>query len=111
MNLWGCPSARCLSCLLRSEGIAGWSEASDEGLRGPIYFLDLIPIEHRVFARPFRKPWVVLWDAKEKIDVTARRIREFDRSEFFGDLLKESMPRFRVSTKTGDVWRKQSIDG
>jgi len=34
-----------------------------------------------------------------------RRTREFDRSEFFGDLLESSMPHHHVWMKMGDEWR------
>ncbi|KAK5129842.1 hypothetical protein LTR08_002779 [Meristemomyces frigidus] len=59
----------------------------------------------QVFMRPFSRPWVVLMDSQESQDIMARRTRKFDRSEFFGDLLRATMPHNQVSMKTTDQWR------
>ncbi|KAF2160919.1 hypothetical protein M409DRAFT_70014 [Zasmidium cellare ATCC 36951] len=59
----------------------------------------------QVFMRPFSRPWVVLIDGRESQDIMARRGREFDRSEFFGDLLVSLFPMNQVSMRTNDQWR------
>lgn len=36
----------------------------------------------QVFMKPLAKPWVIVADYREAQDVTSRRTREFDRSEY-----------------------------
>ncbi|KAF2719412.1 cytochrome P450 [Polychaeton citri CBS 116435] len=59
----------------------------------------------QVFVRPFKNPWVVICDAQESVDIMARRVREFDRSDFFGDLFTAHIPHNQVGMKTTDEWR------
>ncbi|KAK4549630.1 hypothetical protein LTR36_004931 [Oleoguttula mirabilis] len=59
----------------------------------------------QVFLRPFSKPWVVIADSQESQDIMARRTREFDRSDYFGDLLKATIPHHQVWMRTGEQWR------
>ncbi|KAK5127379.1 hypothetical protein LTR85_006718 [Meristemomyces frigidus] len=59
----------------------------------------------QVFMKPFSKPWVVIMDSQESQDIMARRTREFDRSDFFGDVLKASVPHNQVWMKTTEQWR------
>ncbi|KAK1085086.1 hypothetical protein LTR48_004853 [Friedmanniomyces endolithicus] len=57
------------------------------------------------FMRPFGKPWVVISDFRETQDILSRRTREFDRSDFFGDLFHGIVPYNQVHMPTGDEWR------
>ncbi|KAK1812427.1 hypothetical protein LTR12_013222 [Friedmanniomyces endolithicus] len=57
------------------------------------------------FMRPFGKPWVVISDFRETQDILSRRTREFDRSDFFGDLFHSIVPYNQVHMPTGDEWR------
>ncbi|GAB1743990.1 hypothetical protein NU219Hw_g1030t1 [Hortaea werneckii] len=59
----------------------------------------------QVFLRPFGKPWVILADFREAQDIMVRRTREFDRSDFFGDLFFTLGPGNQVHMPTGDEWR------
>ncbi|KAK4504608.1 hypothetical protein PRZ48_002569 [Zasmidium cellare] len=59
----------------------------------------------QVFVRPFARPWVVLLDSRESQDIMVRRGREFDRSEFFGDLFVSLFPMNQASMRTNDQWR------
>ncbi|KAK4948290.1 hypothetical protein LTR10_012824 [Elasticomyces elasticus] len=59
----------------------------------------------QLFLRPFGRPWVVIADFREAHDILARRSREFDRSDFFGDLFVNLLPGNQVHMKTGDGWR------
>lgn len=56
----------------------------------------------QVFTRPFAKPWIIVTDFREAQDVLLRRTKEFDRSNFFGDLFLGVVPRHHISMKTPD---------
>ncbi|KAK0875779.1 hypothetical protein LTR87_010380 [Friedmanniomyces endolithicus] len=53
------------------------------------------------FMRPFGKPWVVISDFRETQDILSRRTREFDRSDFFGDLTLPPIALRSVSFLSG----------
>lgn len=57
------------------------------------------------FMRPFDKPWVVVSDFQEAEDIMVRRTREFDRSNFFGDVFVNVLRGNQVHMPTGDEWR------
>ena len=59
----------------------------------------------QVFVRPFGRPWVVVTDFREAQDIMVHRSKEFDRSDFFGDLFVMMMPESHVSFKTDEQWR------
>lgn len=59
----------------------------------------------QMFARPGGKPWVVIADHREAHDIMARRTRQFDRSEFFGDIWVPVVPEMHAHMPTGDKWR------
>jgi Cytochrome P450 len=59
----------------------------------------------QVFMRPFRRPWVVLLDGREAQDIMARRSREFDRADFFREILHVTFPHNQVHMRTNDQWR------
>ncbi|KAK4554936.1 hypothetical protein LTR86_008084 [Recurvomyces mirabilis] len=59
----------------------------------------------QVFMRPGGKPWVILSDFRESQDILVRRTREFDRSDFFGDLFISVLPANQVHMRTNDTWR------
>ncbi|KAK4554654.1 hypothetical protein LTR86_008156 [Recurvomyces mirabilis] len=61
----------------------------------------------QLFVKPFRKPWVVVADAREAQDIMARRTREFDRSGQFGDMFGALVPHGMVIQPTNDKWRSQ----
>ncbi|KAM0722249.1 hypothetical protein Q7P37_001690 [Cladosporium fusiforme] len=59
----------------------------------------------QLFMRPFGKPWVVITDFREMQDIVNRRTREFDRSNFFGDLFYSILQNHHVHMPTSDRWR------
>ena len=59
----------------------------------------------QVFMRPFGKPWVIVTDFREAQDIMAKRTREFDRSNFLGDLFRGILPVHHVHMPTGDEWK------
>ncbi|PVH73733.1 cytochrome P450 [Cadophora sp. DSE1049] len=62
----------------------------------------------QVFTRPFARPWVVVTDFREAQDVLLRRTKEFDRSNFFGDIFLGLLPKHHISMKTHDeAFKKQ----
>jgi hypothetical protein len=56
----------------------------------------------QLFLRPFQKPWVVVTDFRESQDILLRRTREFDRSDFLGDVFVSLVPEFHISKKSID---------
>lgn len=56
----------------------------------------------QVFARPFSKPWVLLSDFRESQDILLRRTKEFDRSNFIGDVFLGLLPECHLSMKSDD---------
>lgn len=56
----------------------------------------------QVFTRPFSKPWVVLSDFRESQDICLRRSKEFDRSNFFGDVFVGLFPDHHISKSSKD---------
>jgi cytochrome P450 len=59
----------------------------------------------QLFMRPGGRPWVIISDFRESQDIMVRRTREFDRSDFFGDIFVATIPENQVTMKTNDVWR------
>jgi hypothetical protein len=56
----------------------------------------------QVFARPFSKPWIILSDFRESQDILMRRTREFDRSDFIGDIFRGLIPDHHLPKKSMD---------
>ena len=74
-----------------------WLTAQCKKLNSPVV---------QVFMRPFGgRPWVILSDFREAQDIMTKRTREFDRSDFFGDLFTSLLPHHHVHMPTGDEWR------
>lgn len=59
----------------------------------------------QLFLRPFGKPWIVVADFKEAQDVMVRRSREFDRSQFFSDIFKATLPTHHAGLRLGNEWK------
>lgn len=68
-----------------------WAVSQNIKLKSPIV---------QVFAQPFKKPWILLTDYRECIDVMLRRTKEFDRSDFAGGALTGIMPDMHVNKRT-----------
>jgi len=68
--------------------IWNWVGAQNAKLNSPIV---------QIFTRPFAKPWVLIADFRESQDILMRRTKEFDRSDFFGELFLGMMPDFHIS--------------
>lgn len=58
----------------------------------------------QIFMQPMARPWVVVHDPREANDIMTRRIKEFDRSNFFGQIFKTLLPKTHVHLPTGDEW-------
>uniref|UniRef100_A0A8H7N0V3 Cytochrome P450 n=1 Tax=Bionectria ochroleuca TaxID=29856 RepID=A0A8H7N0V3_BIOOC len=50
----------------------------------------------QAFIKPGGLPWVVVTDPFESQDILLRRIREFDRSDFFGELINGILPEQHI---------------
>jgi hypothetical protein len=55
----------------------------------------------QMFLRPFGHPYVICLDPYEAYDVRVRRLRDFDRSLFFGDVFLALLPDMMVHLPTG----------
>ena len=60
----------------------------------------------QLFVRPFSRPWVIITDFNEAQDILLRRTKEFDRSDFFGDLFTGLAPEHHISMKTDDIFKQ-----
>lgn len=76
-----------LSHLSSTKQLFTWMTAQNVALKSPIT---------QVFTRPFAAPWVILTDYRESQDICLRRTREFDRSNFFGDMFVGVMPDHHI---------------
>ena len=61
----------------------------------------------QLFVRPFGRPFVILADFRESQDILMRRAKEFDRSNFFGDMFLGLLPNWHLVLPTNDTFRKQ----
>ncbi|XXG98989.1 hypothetical protein Hte_005322 [Hypoxylon texense] len=52
--------------------------------------------------RPYGKPWVIVNDFREAMDIQTHRTNEFDRAHFLGDIFKPLLPGNHVWMPTGD---------
>jgi hypothetical protein len=56
----------------------------------------------QLWVRPFSKPWVIVYDFKESQDILLRRTKEFDRSDFFGEVFRGLVPDHHISKRSSD---------
>jgi hypothetical protein len=54
----------------------------------------------QIFGRPFQKPWVIISDFRESQDIMLRRTKQFDRSDFLGDVFVGLVPDMHISRKS-----------
>lgn len=80
-----------ISAVLKTEQIFPWMTSQNVKLHSPII---------QLFCRPLQKPWVVITDFKESQDILLRRTREFDRSDFLGDVFIGLTPDMHISMKS-----------
>ncbi|KAI2601733.1 cytochrome P450 [Hypoxylon sp. NC1633] len=59
----------------------------------------------QMFTRPYAKPWVMVNDFREAMDIQVHRTNEFDRADFLGDIFKPLLPGNHVWMPTGDQFR------
>lgn len=58
----------------------------------------------QVFMQPLGRPWVVIMDSRETNDILTRRMKDFDRSSFFGQIFSSMLPNAHVHMPTSDEW-------
>ncbi|KAI1387795.1 cytochrome P450 [Hypoxylon trugodes] len=59
----------------------------------------------QMFMRPYAKPWVIVNDFREAMDIQTYRNTDFDRAHFLGDIFKPLLPGNHVWMPTGDQFR------
>ncbi|KAI9687173.1 MAG: hypothetical protein M1822_002584 [Bathelium mastoideum] len=59
----------------------------------------------QMFMRPYAKPWVIINDFRESLDIQIYRSNEFDRGGFLGDIFKPLLPGNHVWMPTNDQFR------
>lgn len=74
-----------------------WLTMQGSALNSPIY---------QLFMNPLSKPIVYVTDPREAQDVLLRRSKEFDRSRFFKDLFKGTLPEHHIVQDTNDKFRR-----
>lgn len=87
-----------ISAVLKTEQIFPWMTSQNIKLNSPII---------QLFCRPLQKPWVVITDFRESQDILLRRTREFDRSDFLGDVFIGLTPDMHISMKSYEERFKQ----
>ncbi|OWP04689.1 hypothetical protein B2J93_5708 [Marssonina coronariae] len=76
-----------------------WITAQNVKLNSPII---------QLFARPFSKPWVIVTDWREAQDILLRRTKEFDRSNFFGDIFTAAPHIYNACLDMLQLWERKS---
>ena len=61
----------------------------------------------QLFIRPFRRPIVFVTDFREAQDVLLRRTKEFDRSDFFGEMFQGVLPHSHLHRRSDAIWKAQ----
>ena len=54
--------------------------------------IDLDSLVIQMFMRPYAKPWVIVNDFRESLDIQVYRSNDFDREGFLGDMFKPLLP-------------------
>ena len=72
----------------------------------PLQCIELDSPIVQLFIRPFGRPMVFLADWRESQDILTQR-KEFDRSRFFGDVLRGLLPNAFITMQTDDIFRHQ----
>lgn len=81
-----------LPAMIRSEQSPNdWMLSQSKKLKSPV---------SQVFIRPFGKPFVLISDYRESVDIMMRR-KEFDRSDFSFEILGTQFPDNHINMKTG----------
>jgi hypothetical protein len=88
-----------LSHVLKTDTIFPWLVKQTSIHNSPIV---------QVFARPFQRPWIIITDFRESQDIMLRRTREFDRSDFLGDVFVGLVPDMHISRKSHEVAFKKN---
>ncbi|KAF2158788.1 hypothetical protein M409DRAFT_71478 [Zasmidium cellare ATCC 36951] len=58
----------------------------------------------QIFVQPIGRPWVVVNEPREAYDIMTRRAKDFDRSNFFGQIFKPILPKTHGRMPTGTEW-------
>lgn len=83
--------------LTTNKSIIDWFPLQCAELNSPIV---------QLFIRPLGRPIVFLADWRETQDILTHR-KEFDRSIFFGDVLRGMLPKAFITMQTNDTFRHQ----
>lgn len=81
----------------KTKELYDWITLQNIGLQSPIV---------QVFGRPLARPWVVITDFREAQDILLRRTKEFDRSNFLGDVFLGLLPEHHISMKTDPTFKQ-----
>ena len=58
----------------------------------------------QIFMQPLSRPWVIINDPRESNDIMTRRVKDFDRSRFIGQVFEAIAPKHHISLPTADEW-------
>ena len=84
----------------KTQRVFDWIVQQNVKLNSPIV---------QIWTRPFSKPWVIVTDFRESQDILMRRTKEFDRSQFFGDIFLGLLPDHHISMKTNDSFKAHRL--
>ncbi|KAF2152690.1 cytochrome P450 [Myriangium duriaei CBS 260.36] len=75
-----------------------WMTAQALELNSPIF---------QLFINPFGRPKVFIVDHRESTDILLRRSKDFDRSNFFGDIFVGTIPEHHIVGPTNERFKAQ----
>ncbi|KAJ0331620.1 hypothetical protein COL5a_002284 [Colletotrichum fioriniae] len=78
-----------------------WVAAQTENLKSPII---------QLFMRPLSPPTVIVTDFREAEDISMRRYKEFDRTDFLRYISQPLMPQFHMMMKSDDPIVRQVVE-
>ncbi|KIM95817.1 hypothetical protein OIDMADRAFT_45113 [Oidiodendron maius Zn] len=81
----------------KTKELFNWISSQNIKLQSPII---------QLFARPFSRPWIIITDFNESQDILLRRTKEFDRSDYLGDLFSGLTPEHHICMKTNDSFKQ-----
>ncbi|KAL7935632.1 cytochrome P450 [Trichoderma chlorosporum] len=82
-----------MNYVMRTQRIFCWLTSLTTRHQSPIV---------QAFIKPGGLPWVVVTDPFESQDILLRRIKDFDRSEFFGELINGILPEQHIQFISSD---------
>jgi hypothetical protein len=76
-----------------STEVYPWMYSQNVQLNSPII---------QLFMKPLSRPWVIIADYRETLDILTRRAKQLDRSPYFADIFHGVMPENHITMSSTD---------